>query len=79
MDPLDPASPDKAAWHAGKTAGSIRFVQDAEAALDAENDMSDAERRLLIVRIEMLKRGALRLDDEETVDECLEQLRHHRP
>ncbi len=79
MDPLDPASPNKAAWHDGKTVGSIRFVQNAEAALAEENDMSDAERRLLIVRIEMLKRGALRLDDEETVDEWLEQLRHHRP
>jgi hypothetical protein len=63
----------------GKTAASIQFINAAEAALATENDMNAAEQYQLKSRIEMLKDGTMSLLEEETVDEWLEQLRHHHP
>jgi hypothetical protein len=63
----------------GKTAATIAFVHAAEAVLASSHDMNEAEQYVLRNRIEMLKDGTSSLFEEETVDEWLEQLRHHHP
>lgn len=66
-------------WQQGKTAASIQFVQEAEALLSGANDVTADERKLLEAQIDMLKNGAVSLDDFEAVNAWLERLRDHHP
>ncbi len=65
-------------WQEGKTAATIRFVNEAEAALDRA-DLTDDEKYILRHTIEFMKRGDEALTDWETVDDWLERLRDHYP
>ena len=62
-------------WMEGKTAATVRFVLQAEAALAARA----AEDEKLKATIERMKRGEESLLEFETVEGWLERLRDHHP
>lgn len=62
-------------WMEGKTAATVRFVMQAEAALEARA-AEDAKLRAAVAR---MKSGEESLTEFENVDDWLERLRDHHP
>lgn len=71
--------PADKAWQLGKTAATIRFVDDAERALAGGTEMEEREKHVLRTLMQALKDGDAVLQDPETVDDWLERLRDHYP
>ena len=53
-------------WQAGKTAATIRFVDEAEAALEARDDIEDREKHVLRTLVQAMK-GILEITAERNV------------
>jgi len=70
--------PPGMAWQIGKTAATIRFVNEAEASF-LNRDMTPTELYQLKAMIDRLKDGTEGLEDWDTVDTWLERLRDHYP
>lgn len=66
-------------WMEGKTAATVRFVEEAEAALETRADLDEGEVYQLQTHVEMLKEGQTALVEFETLDDWLERLRDHYP
>jgi len=71
--------PTPHAWQIDKTAATIAFVKEAEAAFTTRSDLTETEAYQLRTHVEMLKEGQTSLIEFETVDEWLDRLRDHYP
>ena len=67
---LGALAPPGMEWQIGKTAASIRFVQDAEAAIEG-GEFEPFENAALQAEIDAIKRGDHALSDWLSVDEFL--------
>jgi len=63
----------------GKNPATVRFVQDAEHALNARSDIDENEKYALRAKIERLKADEESCDETDTLDDWLERLRDHYP
>ena len=66
-------------WMIGKTLASVRFVDEAEAALATRDDIDEREKYVLRTLVQAMKDGQAILQDFESVDDWLERLRDHYP
>ncbi|WKZ29380.1 MAG: hypothetical protein QY323_01470 [Patescibacteria group bacterium] len=72
-----PPDPEHA-WQEGMTVQTLEFISEAERVI-ATNTLSEKEVYVLRAKIDRLKDGQESLDESDTFDEWLEQLRHHHP
>jgi hypothetical protein len=71
--------PPGAGWQIGKTAATIRFVNEAEVEMYHRPDMTNGEAFHLLKLVDRLKSGAESMTAFETVDEWLQRLRNRHP